>query len=89
MGPLSSPPSPELPCGATPAASRRADADAVFLELRRKVQECELLSASAARLLAAMRFNGRLTVVVHNGRVLKCGYEEGYFRRRHEVSAGI
>ena len=55
-----------------------------FLEFRRKVQEAELLSASMERLLAALRFTGRLSVVVHNGQVLKSGYEEGYFKRKPE-----
>ena len=55
-----------------------------FLEFRRKVQAAELLSASMERLLAALRFTGRLSVVVHNGQVLKSGYEEGYFKRKPE-----
>lgn len=53
-----------------------------FLELRRKVRESEILSASVERLLTAVHFSGRLTVVVQNGRVLKSGYEEGYFTNR-------
>jgi len=57
-----------------------------FLELRRKVQQSEVLSAATERLLHKLRFNGRLSVVVQNGRVLKSGYEEGYFRRKHDLS---
>jgi len=57
----------------------------IFLEFRRKVRDCELLSASLERLLLAVRFTGRLSVVVQNGRVLKSGYEEGYFSRRKEA----
>jgi len=53
-----------------------------FLEIRRKVQDSELLSASVEKLLWQVRFNGRLSVVVQNGRVLRSGYEEGLFRRR-------
>jgi hypothetical protein len=53
-----------------------------FLEIRRKVQESELLSASVEKLLWQVRFSGRLSVVVQNGRVLRSGYEEGLFRRR-------
>jgi hypothetical protein len=53
----------------------------VFLEFRRKVRESEMLSTSLERLLQNLRFTGRLSVVVQNGRVLKSGYEEGYFRR--------
>jgi hypothetical protein len=51
-----------------------------FVELRRKVQ---LLSASTESLLRSIQFNGRLSVVIQNGRILKSGYEEGYFRQ-HE-----
>ena len=53
-----------------------------FLEIRRKVKESELLSASVEKLLWQVRFSGRLNVVVQNGRVLRSGYEEGLFRRR-------
>jgi len=63
---------------------RNAD-ERTLIELRRKVQSGELLSASTERLLWNMKFNGHLTVVVQNGRVLKSGYEEGYFRRRNDL----
>jgi hypothetical protein len=56
-----------------------------FLEFRRKVREAEVLSSSMERLLATLRFSGRLSIVVSNGRVLKSGYEEGYFSRRGEA----
>ena len=56
----------------------------LFIEFRRKVSGCELLSASAERLLAGLRFSGRLSLVVQNGRILKCGYEEGYFTRKKD-----
>jgi hypothetical protein len=52
-----------------------------FGEFRRKVRSAEVLSAAMQRLLQTLRFSGRLSVVVQNGRVLKSGYEEGYFRR--------
>ena len=52
-----------------------------FVEFRRKVRSAELLSSSMERLLGEMRFSGKLSVVVQNGRVLKSGYEEGYFRQ--------
>ena len=52
-----------------------------FGEFRRKVRSAELLSAAIQRLLQAIHFSGRLSVVVQNGRVLKSGYEEGYFRQ--------
>jgi hypothetical protein len=60
------------------AASENVD----FLEIRRKVKDSELLSASVEKLLWQVRFSGRLSVVVQNGRVLRSGYEEGLFRRR-------
>ena len=53
-----------------------------FGEFRRKVRSAEVLSASMERLLLSLRFTGRLSVVMQNGRVLKSGYEEGYFRQR-------
>ena len=52
-----------------------------FSEFRRKVREAEVLSAAMERLLAGLCFTGKLSVVVQNGRVLKSGYEEGYFRK--------
>jgi hypothetical protein len=53
-----------------------------FVEFRRKVRSAEVLSAAVERLLGTLHFTGRLCVVVQNGRVLKSGYEEGYFRQR-------
>jgi len=53
-----------------------------FTELRRKVRSAEILSAAVERLLRTVRFSGKLTVVVQNGKVLKSGYEEGYFTNR-------
>jgi hypothetical protein len=58
-----------------------------FGEFRRKVKAAEVLSASMERLLLSLRFTGRVSVVMQNGRVLKSGYEEGYFRQRE--SAGV
>lgn len=52
-----------------------------FGEFRRKVRSAEVLSAAMERLLQTVRFTGRLSVVVQNGRVLKSGYEERHFRR--------
>jgi hypothetical protein len=54
----------------------------VFGEFRRKVKSAEVLSASMERLLLSLRFTGRVSVVMQNGRVLKSGYEEGYFSHR-------
>jgi hypothetical protein len=53
-----------------------------FVEFRRKVRKAEVLSASMEKLLLSLRFTGRVSVVMQNGRVLKSGYEEGYFRQR-------
>jgi len=52
-----------------------------FGEFRRKVRSAEVLSAAMQRLLQAIHFNGRVSVLVQNGQVLKSGYEEGYFRQ--------
>ncbi len=60
------------------------DEERSFGEFRRKVRCSELLSASMEKLLSAIHFTGRVSVVVQNGRVLKTGYEEGYFRSRPE-----
>jgi hypothetical protein len=62
--------------------------DSNFGEFRRKVRAAEVLSASMEQLLLSLRFTGRVSVVMQNGRVLKSGYEEGYFRQRAE-GAGV
>ncbi len=67
------------------AADLRTVDEKTFLELRRKVQNSALLSAATERLLQKMHFNGRLSVVVQNGQVIKSGYEEGYFRRKNDL----
>jgi hypothetical protein len=54
-----------------------------FGEFRRKVKSAEVLSASMEHLLMSLNFTGRVSVVMQNGRVLKSGYEEGYFHQRH------
>jgi hypothetical protein len=53
-----------------------------FVEFRRKVRAAEVLSASLQQLVKSLGFSGRISVVVQNGRVLKSGYEEGFFRQR-------
>jgi hypothetical protein len=55
-----------------------------FQELRRKVREAKLLNSVVESLLERVRFSGRLSVVVQNGKILKSGYEEGYFTRRQD-----
>jgi hypothetical protein len=58
-----------------------------FVEFRRKVRSAEVLSTSLERLLLQLHFTGRVSVVVQNGRVLKSGYEEGYFRQHGQTPA--
>jgi hypothetical protein len=63
---------------------RFEDEDGAFAELRRKIRNAELLSAVFEKLLGQLKFTGRISIVVQNGRILKSGYEEGYFTRRQE-----
>lgn len=58
------------------------DEEKGFAEFRRKVQAAEVLSAAMEQLMRSANFSGRISVVVQNGRVLKSGYEEGFFRQR-------
>ena len=58
--------------------------DRAFQQLRRKIRQADVLSPSVESLLETVRFTGRLSVVVQNGKILKSGYEEGYFTRRHD-----
>lgn len=57
-----------------------------FVEFRRKVRGAEVLSAAMAQLVKSLHFSGRISVIVQNGRILKSGYEEGFFRQRDVVS---
>ena len=66
--------------------SRAAAEEALFGELRRKVRQAELLSAALEKILYRLQFTGRLTVVLRNGRVQQCGYEEGCSRRRTDFA---
>jgi len=65
-------------------SSPNANEESNFGEFRRKVRSAEVLSAAMERLLSSLHFTGRVSVVVQNGRVLKSGYEEGYFRQQCE-----
>ena len=58
--------------------------DRTFQELRRRIREGKVLSPATELLLARVQFTGRLSVVLQNGRILKSGYEEGYFTRRQQ-----
>ena len=62
--------------------SQPENEEGTFEEFRRKVRGAEVLSAAMERLLWSLQFTGKVSVVVQNGRVLKSGYEEGYFRQR-------
>ena len=44
-----------------------------FTEFRRKIRAAEVLSASLEHLMTRIHFNGKVSVVVQNGRVLKSG----------------
>jgi hypothetical protein len=61
--------------------SQSESEESSFVEFRRKVRAAEVLSSAMERLLRQLQFTGRVSVVVQNGRVLKSGYEEGYFRQ--------
>ena len=75
--------SSQAPVPSSSEPSKEND-ERAFTEFRRKVRESEMLSSSMVRLLLRVRFSGRLSVVVQNGRVLKSGYEEGYFTRKKD-----
>jgi hypothetical protein len=57
-------------------------AETAFCEFRRKVRAAEVLSAAMEHILRLLEFSGKISIVVQNGRVLKSGYEEGYFRQQ-------
>jgi hypothetical protein len=56
--------------------------EAVFTEFRRRIRDAEVLCSGMQKLLLALNFSGKVSVVVQNGRILKSGYEEGYFRQK-------
>ena len=58
--------------------------DRAFHELRSRIREARVLCPSVESLLVGAHFTGRLSVVIQNGKILKSGYEEGYFTRRQE-----
>ena len=73
---------PDLEVHSQNPSSPAVTEETAFAEFRGKIRDSEALSASMLRLLLRLRFTGRISVVLQNGRVLKCGYEEGYFRAR-------
>jgi hypothetical protein len=60
--------------------------DVGFVEFRRKVRSADVLSPAMEKLFWSLHFTGRVSVVIQNGRVLKSGYEEGYFRQREPAN---
>ncbi|HTC79634.1 MAG TPA: hypothetical protein VK657_13545, partial [Terriglobales bacterium] len=64
--------SSQAPVPSSSEPSKEND-ERAFAEFRRKVRESEMLSSSMVRLLLRVRFSGRLSLVVQNGRVLKSG----------------
>jgi hypothetical protein len=60
--------------------------DVGFVEFRRKVRSAEVLSPAMEKLIWSLHFTGRVSVIIQNGRVLKSGYEEGYFRQREPAN---
>ncbi len=67
-------------------SSQRGNEESSFGEFRRKVRTAQVLSPAMEELLWSLHFTGRVSVVVQNGRVLKSGYEEGYFRQHGSVA---
>ena len=67
------------------STTQNTNEDVNFVEFRRKVRSAEVLSPTMEKLLWSLHFTGRVSVVIQNGRVLKSGYEEGYFRQRESV----
>ena len=51
----------------------------LFAEFRRKLATGETLSRALARLAEALRFSGRITITLHQGKVTKTVLEESYF----------
>jgi sulfur carrier protein ThiS len=66
--------------------SQSENEESNFVEFRRKVRSAEVLSPTVERLLRSLQFTGKVSVVVQNGRVLKSGYEEGYFRQQEPAA---
>ena len=64
------------------SAAHETQNEQVFTEFRRKVKDAEVLSGSLERLLLTLNFTGKISVMIQNGRILKSGYEEGYFRQQ-------
>ena len=66
----------------TPIPIPETREEAVFTEFRRRIRDAEVLCTGMQKLLLAINFTGKVSVVVQNGRILKSGNEEGYFRQK-------
>lgn len=51
----------------------------LFAEFRRKLASGEAMSRALLRLAEALRFSGRITITLHQGKVTKTLLEESYF----------
>ncbi len=56
----------------------------LFIIFREKIRLGQVFSFAMEKLLRLLKFTGKIIVQVQNGRVLKVGYEEGYFRQSAE-----
>jgi len=63
-------------------ASSSPDPQRLFAEFRRKLAAAEVLSKALAKLAEALRFSGRITITLHQGKVTKTTLEESYFGGR-------
>jgi len=70
------------PAPENPKPPQSDNQEGSFILFRNKVRSGEVLSSSMEALLHRTNFTGHISVQVQNGRVLKSGYEEGYFRQR-------
>ena len=71
------------PLRATVSPSIRANSsdgteEVTFCEFRRKVRKKEVISGALERLAKELKFSGNISVVIKNGTVVKCGYQESY-----------
>jgi hypothetical protein len=63
-------------------AASPPDTQRLFDEFRRKLAAGETISRAVARLAEALRFSGRITITLHQGKVTKTTVEESYFGGR-------
>ena len=55
----------------TPNPTQESLEEAVFTEFRRRIRDAEVLCTGMQKLLLALNFSGKVSVVVQNGRILK------------------